>query len=38
LQEFEKNASVQIIGSRNPKNNEEKLKEKLKKLHAQTLF
>jgi hypothetical protein len=38
LQESEENASVQIKGSRNPKNNEEKIKENLKKLHAQRLF
>jgi len=38
VQEFEENASVQIKGSRNPKNNEKKMKEIFKKLHAQRLF
>jgi hypothetical protein len=32
---FEKNGSLQIERSRNSKTNEEKMKENLKKLHAQ---
>ncbi len=38
LLKFEKNGSLQLEGSRNPKTNEEKVKENLKKLHAQELF
>jgi len=38
LQKLEKNASVQIEGSRNSKNNEEKMKENLKKIHAQKKY
>jgi hypothetical protein len=38
LQELEENVNVQIERSRNLENNEEKMKENLKKLHAQRLF
>ncbi len=38
LLKFEKNGSLQLEGSRNPKTNEEKMKENLKKLHAQKIF
>jgi hypothetical protein len=38
LQEPKENASVQTKGSKNPKANEQKVKENLKKLHAQRLF
>jgi len=38
LQELENNASVQTWGSKNLKNNEKKMKENLRKLHAQGLF
>jgi uncharacterized protein YuzE len=36
--ELEENGNVQIERSRNQKTNEEKMKENLKKLHAQRLF
>jgi hypothetical protein len=38
LQELEKIASVQTKGSKNPKNNEKKMEENLKKLHAQIIL
>jgi hypothetical protein len=38
LIELEENGNVQIEGSRNPKTDEEKMKENLKNLHAQRLF
>jgi hypothetical protein len=38
LLKFEKNRSLQLEGSKNLKTNEEKMKENLKKLHAQKLF
>lgn len=38
VQELEKIASVQTKGSRNPKNNEKKMEENLKKLHAQIIL
>jgi hypothetical protein len=38
LIELEENGNVQIKGSKNPETNEDKMKENLKKLHAQRLF